>query len=395
MMKTRSYQALASLSKFCIYFSKPLKWSRKPRRAWKECSKEALLFNAKTIQAELSSKTALMAVVKANAYGHGAAYCSTLLEKNGVKIFAVATLDEGIELRKAGIRSDILIFGYTAPEDADKVQHFNLIQTIISEQHGIAIEETGIRIRCHLKIDTGMHRIGIPKNRMDILIHFYKSEVLAVEGIYSHLGSADCLDTVSRERTKAQIACYDEVLERLKRAGIDPLKTHLQSSYGLQNYKDLQYDYVRIGISLYGCQSDAVNIELPLQPVLSLKSRVGLIEYVAEDEFIGYGTDVMAPHKMKIAMIPVGYADGIPRDLSSAELKVSIDGVAVPVIGRICMDMMMLDVTNLPDTKVGTEVALIDRTDASFSAEILAEKAGTITNEVLSRLGKRLPVIYK
>ncbi|MBC1475496.1 alanine racemase [Listeria grandensis] len=395
MMKTRPYQALGSLSKFCRCCSQPLKWYKKPRRAWKECSKEALLHNVATIQSQLSSKTALMAVVKADAYGHGATYCSRLLEKNGVTIFAVATLDEGIELRKAGIRGDILIFGYTAPEDVDKIQHFDLIQTIISEQYGLALEQTGIRIRCHLKIDTGMHRVGIPKKKLGTIIHFYRSAILVVEGIYSHLGSADSLDEFAIERTEAQITAYNEVLAQLRKAGIDPLRTHLQSSYGLQNYKDLQYDYVRIGISLYGCQSEVSDMPLPLRPVLSLKSRIALIEYVAEDDFIGYGNDVMAPHKMKIAMIPIGYADGIPRDLSSADLQVSISGVAVPAVGRICMDMMMLDVTNLPNTKVGTEVTLIDRMDASFSAEILASKAGTITNEVLSRLGKRLPVIYK
>nr|WP_077912904.1 alanine racemase [Listeria riparia] len=310
-------------------------------------------------------------------------------------MFAVATLDEAIELRKSGIRSDILIFGYTAPSDVDKIQYFDLIQTVISEQHGFALEEAGMRIRCHLKIDTGMHRTGIPQEQINAIIHFYKSTILAVEGIYSHLGSADNLDDEAIERTRAQIDAYDRLLVALRKAGINPRKTHLQSSYGMQNYNKLQYDYVRIGISLYGCQSDYSELTLPLQPVLSLKSRIALIEYVAEDDFIGYGNDVMAPHKMKIAMIPVGYADGIPRNLSYANLKVSVNGVAAPVIGRICMDMMMLDISDIHEVNVGTEVAIIDSQDAHFSAEILAEKAETITNEILSRLGKRLPVIYK
>ncbi|MBC2283539.1 serine racemase VanT catalytic subunit [Listeria booriae] len=395
MLKTRSYQSLVPCYLWVNALLRTIKQYRKPRRAWRECSRDALIHNAKIIQENLPGKTALMAVVKADAYGHGATYCSQLLEKNGVTIFAVATLDEAIELRKSGIRSDILIFGYTAPSDADKIQHFDLIQTIISEQHGFALEETGMRIRCHLKIDTGMHRTGISRDQMESIIHFYKSDILAVEGIYSHLGSADSLDDEAVERTQAQIEAYDGLLAALQKAGINPQKTHLQSSYGMQNYDNLQYDYVRIGISLYGCQSDYSELTLPLQPVLSLKSRIALIEYVAEDDFIGYGNDVMAPHKMKIAMIPIGYADGIPRNLSSTNLRVSVNGVAVPIIGRICMDMMMLDITDLQEVSVGTEVAIIDSQDAHFSAEVLAEKAETITNEILSRLGKRLPVIYK
>lgn len=368
-------------------------------RAWIEISLDSLENNIQEIQKILSENTRIMAVVKANAYGHGDLIITKKLMELGIEDFAVATIDEGIRLRKHKIKGNILILGFTNFEDLKYVIQYDLIQTIIDYDYSEKIKTMNLenKLKCHIKINTGMNRIGENYKDFKRLSAIYENKQLEILGTFSHLCVADSSDIKNIEFTKLQIKHFDSCIKKLKDKGYNLGKIHLQSSYGTVNYLNLSYDFVRMGILMYGVNSslDSYNLKkLNLKPILALKTRISSIKEIRKNDSISYGRTYIAKGKRKVATLSIGYADGLPRNLSNKDLLVKVGVKYAPIIGRICMDQLVIDVTDIQDVKVGDIVSLID-IDEKISAEIMAAKSETITNELLSRLGNRLSRIVK
>lgn len=363
-------------------------------RAWIELDRENLRQNVIALRQRLPQGCQLMSAVKANAYGHGAVLISRELNRLGVRAFCVATVSEGIELRRGGVKGEILILGYTHPEQFPLLRRYRLTQTVVDSSYAHLLNTYGRKIKVHLKIDTGMHRLGERAEKIDEICGVFRCKNLAVTGAYTHLCSADTVSSSDQTLTREQGEAFAQVLADLRERGCSPGKVHLLASYGLLNYPELAGDYARVGIALYGVLSnraDLDNCPLPLRPVLSVKARVALTKDLYAGEGAGYGLQHVAQHDQKIAVLTIGYADGIPRALSCGHGTVLLHGAQAPIIGRVCMDLTLVDITDIPDVKTGDIATIIG---ASGQREItvydLAEEAGTITNELLSRLGGRL-----
>lgn len=340
----------------------------------------------------------IMAAVKANAYGHGATQVAGILQQCGVTDYCVASLAEGVELRSAGIRGQILILGYTHPSELTEAAAYDMTQTVVDAAYARELERFGQPIKVHIGIDTGMHRLGERFEKFEDILSMWQIRNLQITGIFSHLCVADGTGVGDREYTLHQIAGFLKVTEQLRKAGITGFCTHLLSSYGVLNYPEYHFDYARIGIALYGILSslgDRTKVSLPLKPVLSLKARIQSVRTLEAGESAGYGLTYTAAGQRRIAALSVGYADGIPRSLSNTGY-VLIHGKKAPVAGRICMDQMMADITDVAEAAPGDEAVLIGRSGTEeISAPLFASWAGTITNEVLSRLGGRLDRIVQ
>lgn len=365
-------------------------------RAWLEVDLENLSHNAAVLQEAMPPKCQLMAVVKAEAYGHGGAVIASHLNKLGVSAFAVATIDEGIALRKRGIRGDILILGYTDPERANELLDYDLTQTLIDFAYAQKLSGMGLSVKAHLKIDTGMRRLGIPCENLADIKEVFRMKHIRLWGMFTHLCCAESLTAEDTAFTRGQISGFYRVVNSLKKEGLPIPKLHLQSSYGLLNYPELQCDYIRTGIALYGVLSapgEETNLKLDLRPVLSLKSRVVLLRDLKSGESLGYDRRFTAARNSRIAILPIGYADGFPRALSQGKGSVLLNGRLAPIAGNICMDQLAVDITEIPGVKIGTVATLISAEKDSLSAPQVAFHAGTISNELLSRLGSRLPIV--
>lgn len=368
-------------------------------RAWIEVDLENLAYNAKVLQKAMPRTCELMAVVKAAAYGHGDFEISTHLNRMGVKAFAVATVDEGIRLRRYGVTGEILILGYTDPGRAKELKKYDLMQTLIDFEYAKRLNSQGITVKAHVKIDTGMHRLGLSWEESRHVREIFEMGHIQVCGIYTHLCCADSLLPEDEAFTREQIARFYQLIDILKEAGITIPKLHLQSSYGLLNYPELSGDYVRAGIALYGVSSapgSRTRLQLDLRPVLSLKARVVLIRTVKKGDSVGYGRSFVAERDSRIAILSIGYADGFPRSLSGGKAGAVIRQQLVPIAGRICMDQLAVDITEAENISVGDIATLISaEADAQCAAPIVAGQAGSISNELLCRMGGRLPVVAK
>ncbi len=368
-------------------------------RSYLEIDLKNLEHNVRVLKAAMPPECELMAVVKANAYGHGLLEVAAYVNYLGVKAFAVATIDEGVVLRRSGLRGEILILGYTAPERAGELHKYNLTQTLIDAEYAQLLNMQGCLIKAHIKIDTGMHRLGFWVEDAERAAAAFHMKYIQVTGIYTHLCAADSLAEEDISFTKGQIKCFYHLLRALKEKGITIPKVHVQSSYGLLNYPELKCDYVRVGIALYGVQSslnDRTLQQLDLKPVFSLKSKIVLVREIKKGDSVGYSRTFVAERNSKIAVLPIGYADGYPRNLSGGKGHVLIGGCPVPIVGRVCMDQLAVDVTGIPEVKVGMTATLIGEDgEEEITAEKVAENAESITNEILSRMGQRLKVVLK
>ncbi len=366
-------------------------------RAWIEIDLNNLSHNVNALNKNLPEKCELMAVVKAQAYGHGAYEVATHINRLGVKAFAVATIDEGIELRRYGITDEILILGYTTPMRAKELRKYDLIQTLIDYEYAYALNERGYSVKGHIKVDTGMHRLGFDCVDIRKIENVFSMRYIKICGIFTHLCASDSLAKTEQNFTRMQIADFYNVIAALKKDGITIPKIHIQSSYGLLNYPELKCDYVRVGISLYGVSSafsDETKLHIDLRSVLALKARVILVKDIWKGERVGYGRAFVAERDSRIAILPIGYADGFPRNLSCGKGCVLINGQKAPVVGRICMDQLAVDVTDIPDAKVGMTATLIGKDgDEEITAPMVAENAASISNELICRMGRRLEVI--
>jgi serine/alanine racemase len=395
---TVSVSILASLLYYKVKKKEPAS-HKNMDRAWIEIDINNLKHNVEMLSEAMPHDCELMAVVKAGAYGHGLFEVSSYVNRIGVKAFAVATIEEGIELRSCGIVGEILILGYTCPERAKELCKYNLTQTLIDFDYALCLNSQGFKVKAHIKIDTGMHRLGFDVDEAAEIIEVFGLNKLKICGIYTHLCVSDSLSKDNVDFTRSQIKKFYKLLELLKDKGIELPKIHIQSTYGLLNYPELKCNYIRAGVSLYGVLSTPNNktrLQLDLRPVLSLKSKIILIRKIKSGESMGYGRAFTAVRESLVAILPVGYADGLPRNYSCGNGEVIICGCRVPIVGRICMDQLAVDITNIPQATVGDIATVIGKDGQNeLSATETADNSDTITNELLSRMGTRLNIIEK
>lgn len=386
--------ALSFLAAWAIVRAKGVLFPPPPRRerAWLTLDRAALAHNVAALRELLPPGCRFMPVLKANAYGHGALPVARALSRLGIDAFCVACLAEGIQLRKGGIRGEILLLGPTQPDCFPLLRRYRLTQTVVDFSYAQQLAAFGKPLAVHLAVDTGMHRLGIPAARLEDLLAVFALPHLKVTGLYSHLCTADSPDPAGWGYAQRQQETFRQVLEELRNRGIALPKVHLLASHGLLNCPQAGGDWARVGIALYGLLSspDDRNEAAPdLRPALSLQARVALVRELPQGAAVGYGLAFTARRPTKLAVLTIGYADGLPRGLTGGH--VLLHGRRAPIVGRICMDLTFVDVTDLPLVEAG-DVATLMGTDGgqTITALDLARQSGTITNEILSRLGTRL-----
>ena len=355
-------------------------------RVWAEINLDALGNNIKEIQKFAPDKD-IMAVVKANAYGHGVALVAPELFSLGITRFCVSNMGEAKELRALLPAADILIFGCAEEEWFEDICALNLIQTVGDREFAGALSEWAVRnnknVRVHIKIDTGMSRIGIETR--DELSEILSLKGLTAEGIYTHFACSDSLEADDIEFTEGQEKMLRDVAEI---AGDIPV--YSQNSGGILYHPDFAGKIIRSGIITYGCMpSTAEELPIKLTPILTLKSQVCQVKTIPAGRAVGYGRAFVTERETRVAVIPVGYADGYSRRLSHCG-KVLINGQLCPVLGRVCMDQMMVDVTGA-DVKAGDTAVLYSDTHPELTVDAIADKIGTIGYELLCAVGARVP----
>lgn len=354
---------------------------------------EAISHNISEIRKKIGSKRELMAVVKADGYGHGSVEVSRVALGNGADSLGVAIPEEGQLLREAGIEAPTLVLGLIQPEEAYKVVKFRLAQSVTSVEHLEALDQegqkAGVRVNVHVKVDTGMGRIGVrPEDAVSFARQVKSFKNLNLEGLFSHFSSADEKD---KTFSKQQLQLFDQVVHDIQLAGIEVPKKHMANSGAVLDLPESYYDMVRPGIMIYGLYpSREVSRSIKLIPAMTLKTRVSAVKLVPPGTPIGYGQTFITKKKTMVATLPIGYADGYNRLLSNRGV-VMIKGCRAPLIGRVCMDMCTADISDLPDVKRGDEAILFGEEP---SVSEIATSIGTIVNEVVCAVGKRVPRIY-
>ena len=371
----------------------------KLNRAWAEIDLDAIAHNTREIKKLTGNKVEMMGVVKADAYGHGVLEVVRTLLDNGVTQLAVSMLDEAIQIRKMGIDVPILVLNYTDPARADEIIHNRVTQPVFStdlaQALSIAAVKLGKDVRIHVKVDTGMTRVGfIPGyNAVRNIMEISRLPGIILEGIFTHFASADESD---KSYTLMQFERFMNLCTELTRAGIHIPVKHVCNSAGILQYPEMHLDIVRPGIILYGLYpSREVAGKIDLRPAMTLKANVIFVKDEDKDTYVSYGRTFRTDRKSRIATIPIGYADGFTR-LMSNKGRMLVNGEYAPVIGRICMDQCMLDVTDLKhDVHVGDEVVIFGRQNGScISVDEIADQVGTINYELVCIIGKRIPRVY-
>lgn len=373
------------------------------RPTWAEIDLDAIQHNVREVKRLLPEGTELMAVVKANGYGHGAGPVAKAALAAGATRLAVSSVDEGIELRQEGIDAPILVLGYTDPTSAGDVVAWKLTQTVYEPQLLAALQAAAASVhavvKVHLKIDTGMGRIGVSNgdDALALAKQVQDSDALLLEGIFTHFATADEADTSYADK---QAAKWQEICAILDREDINVPLQHISNSAAILHHPRCSDtpmgNMVRLGISMYGYYpSDEVQKAAPLRPALRFVSRIVHLKAVPAGTSISYGaTHTTCADGTRIATVPVGYADGYSR-LLSGKGHALVRGVRVPVIGRVCMDQLMLDVSGVPSAEMGDEVVLYgSQGEAEITLEEVAARIGTITYEVVCDLGRRVPRVY-
>ena len=366
-----------------------------------EIDLEALRFNFKQVQRLTGGQAEVLAVVKANAYGHGAPEVARELESAGAHIFGVATTEEGIELRLGGITSPILVLAGTYPEEFDRIVANRLTPVIydldIARNFHARAEKEKRRLSVHLKIDTGMSRLGIPWRRWEEALEVLGSlKKLQVEGLLSHFSAAEGEGEEDRGFTQEQLARFARCLALAREKGMNPRYLHLANSAATALWEPARFNLVRPGLMLYGYPpSPALRDRVPLMPVLRWKTAVLSLKKVPEGDPVSYRRTFCCPGESLIAVLPVGYADGYSRRLSNRG-EVLVRGRRAKITGIVCMDLTMVDVSSVPGVKVGDEVVLLGKQEEDeISAVEMAGWVESIPYEVLCGIGKRVPRVYR
>lgn len=360
---------------------------------------DAIASNIKNIRAKVDKNSGIIGIIKADAYGHGSVETAKVLLDNGADWLAVAVVDEGLNLRKNGITAPILLLGYTPELRLNDVINNGFIQTVYSYDTAKKLSEAasalGKKAVIHIKIDTGMGRIGYRVNEesADEIVKISKLPNIDVNGMFTHFSTADEAD---KAYTLEQYNKFVKMNDMLEKRGLHIPVKHAANSAAIMDFDNMMFNMVRPGIILYGAYpSDEVKKEnLSLSPAMSIKTHVSYVKDVNEGDSISYGRKYTAPSKRRIATIPVGYADGFIRAYSKGG-KVLIRGEYAPIVGRICMDQFMVDVTDIDGVEVNDEVVLMGRQgDKEITADFIASVLDTINYEVFCTLSKRVPRQY-
>ena len=380
------------------------KYISKRKRFWAEIDMNAAEHNFKLIKSKLNPDTKLCCVVKANAYGHGAVYLSKLYEKLGADFFAVSNIEEAMQLRNNGITTPILILGYTPTSCASILAENNISQSVFSYSYAKELskcaEADGVRVKIHIKLDSGMGRIGFDcihqkDDMINSIIDVCNMTGLENEGIFTHFAIADD-GKDGAEFTKLQYERFIFAVDTLKARGIEFSIKHCANSATTFEYPEYHLDMVRVGVVLYGlAPSQKVRGCEDLIPVMSLKSVISMIKEIEEGDTVSYGCTFKATKKTKIATAPVGYADGFWRSNATNGTQMLIHGQRVNIVGRVCMDQLMLDVTDIKGVREGDYITLIGTDKNEFiGADELAKNNGTIGYEMICAIGERVPRFY-
>jgi len=373
---------------------------------WAEIDLNAIAHNVRELRRITAPSARLMVAVKANAYGHGTIEVARQALKSGADALGVARVDEGIQLREAGLDAPVLVFGYTPPTEAARLYEFDLIQTVYSYETARELSDTAssldIKINIHLKVDTGMGRLGLlPDSRRAALADSAVEEVkfiaglsgLKLEGIFTHFATADWADKLYAEK---QFQIFSNFLDLLHKAGCKFGIKHAANSGAIIDMPQTHLDMVRAGIAIYGLYpSDEIDkSRIKLLPAMSLKARIVYLKKVPAGFMVSYGITHKTKKTTTIATIPVGYGDGLSR-LMSSNGHMLVHGQKAPIVGRVCMDLTMLDVGHIPEVEIEDEVVVFGHQgDASITADEIAKATNTINYEVVTKISSRVPRIY-
>lgn len=368
-------------------------------RTWAEVDLDAIEYNYRMMRAALPRGARICCVVKADAYGHGGGRVASLLESLGADFFAVSNLDEALALRRADITSKILVLGYTPPNRAIELKEYGISQCVYSTEYANALasyaSEGGFKLSVHMKIDTGMGRIGFvfrhsADESIEELSDACAHSCFILEGIFTHFPTADEADT---SKPEPQFRRFCEVTDELEKRGFSFAIKHCNNSAGSMSHPEFALDMVRLGIVLYGAHpSNKMNTHLIPRPTISLKTVVSNVKTVRKGDSIGYGAAYIAPKDMRVATLTIGYADGIRRANSDNGTPILINGQLCRIVGRICMDQLMVEVDRVENIAIGDEVTVFGNGGISLSQ--FAEYNQTIAYEILSQIGARVPRFY-
>lgn len=378
-----------------------------PSRVYVNVDLDAICKNVQNAMNRVGNDVKMMAVIKTDGYGHGAVPIAKALNKIGVYGYAIATIDEAIELRGAGIENPLLILGHVFENDLKRALDCDVTLTVFDKENAIVISkiagEMGKTAKIHIKLDTGMGRLGfLPcEESAKEIEEIFALPHIDVEGIFSHFATADETD---KSFAYEQAKVYGDFVELLENRGMKFKLKHLCNSAGIidladenANMRNVKYNMVRSGIMTYGLypSEEVEKSKVELYPALSLISHVAFVKEVGSGFAVSYGSTYVTDKKTKIATIPVGYGDGYPRALSNKG-KVLIGGEYAPIIGRVCMDQFMVDVTHIPNVKQGDEVVLVgSQGNKRISVEEVADLAGSFNYEFICGINKRVPRVYE
>lgn len=373
------------------------------KRTWADISLDNLNHNYHALRERLPSDCRFLGVVKADAYGHGAVPIGRHLTELGAEYLAVSNIEEAVQLRRGGLRGPILILGYTPPFYAEDLAAMNLRQEVHSLEYARRLNErlsgTKRRIRVHIKLDTGMSRLGFfaygREQTVEELREIASMEHLSVEGVFTHFPVADSVDAADANFTRTQFERFTAMIDAMKAVGIEPGLRHCCNSGASILYPEYALDMIRPGIATYGIlPSQDLRGMIDLRPVMQLRTTIFQIRDFAENITVSYGRTYTTEEPTRIAVVGIGYADGLSRGFSN-NISFLLHGKRVQQIGRICMDMCMVDISKVPDAKVGDVVTVFGQNGGdSIEVDSLAGRMGTIPYEILCGINKRIPRIY-
>lgn len=375
------------------------------QRTWAEINLDALRHNFSAICSAIKPTCQAMPVIKADAYGHGAVVCAKELIEAGASCFAVSNLEEALQLRQNGIEQPLLILAYTPPSEAVRLAQYHITQTVVSYEYAKALSDAAkqenVTVTIHVKLDTGMSRVGFfyhDENRDSSVLQDIATACslpgLYAEGIFTHFSSAD--EEQGNNHTKKQYMLFTHAIEQLHHQGVTFSLHHCCNSAAIMMYQDYQYEMVRPGIILYGLLPDHswMKNNLDLQPVMQLKSVISLCKTVPANTTVNYGRTYVTERQTILATVPIGYADGYPRSMGNHAYML-VCGKRVPVVGRICMDQCVIDVTDVPDVKEGMTVTVFGTDgEETISVDELAQIHNTINYEMVCMIGTRVPRVF-
>lgn len=374
------------------------------RRTWAQINLDAIENNILQIKSILKPGTLLCATVKADCYGHGYAYTAAAMSEAGADWFSVSNLAEALQLRRSGIKKPVLILGYTPPSYVRELVYNDISQAVYSLEYAKALsleaEKADVTVNAHIKIDTGMSRIGFvyhdsveDSSVIDEIFDICSLPGIFPEGIFTHFSCADNADGELFTRLQYELFCT--AVDSLKQLGIEFRVRHCSNSAAILNFPEMNFDMVRAGIILYGhYPSKEVRRPIKLLPVMELKAVISMVKEIPEGTPVSYGGTYVSSEKRTVATVPIGYADGYPRLLSN-KMYMLVNGKKAPVLGNVCMDQTVIDVTGIDGVSEGKTITVFGRDGTAFlDVSEIAEKAGLLNYEILCSLSRRVPRVY-